>query len=91
MPTSHLLIKGIVQGVFYRATAKKIAEKFNLVGWIRNTPAGDVEAMITGEPEKIEEFINWCWKGPEKATVTDVIITSEIERSFDNFEVIRGR
>ncbi|HUS02645.1 MAG TPA: acylphosphatase [Chitinophagaceae bacterium] len=91
MPTIHLLIKGEVQGVFYRATAKKMAEKLNITGWIKNTKAGDVEAMATGEQQDLDEFINWCKKGPEKAEVEDVIITQEKETSFNDFEVIRGR
>ena len=91
MPTIHLLIKGEVQGVFFRATAKKIADKLNVTGWIKNTENGDVEAIATGSQQQLEEFINWCKKGPEKSEVEDVIITSEKETSFSDFEVIRGR
>ena len=91
MPTIHLLIKGEVQGVFYRATAKKIADKLNVTGWIKNTKAGDVEAIATGSQQQLDEFINWCKKGPEKAKVEDVIVTQEKETSFNDFEVIRGR
>ncbi len=89
MPTMHLLIKGDVQGVFYRATAKKIADKLNLTGWIKNTKEGDVEAMITGKENQLEEFIEWCRNGPEKAGVEDVIVTQEKETSFDDFEIVR--
>lgn len=89
--TIHVLIKGKVQGVFYRATAKKIADNLNLTGWIKNTDEGNVEAMITGTQEQVNEFIGWCKKGPEKANVTDVKVTEEKETSFTEFEVIRGR
>lgn len=91
MPTIHLLIKGKVQGVFYRATAKKIAGKLDLTGWIRNTGEGDVEAMVTGNQDQLDQFISWCKKGPEKAQVTDVTVTPEDESAFKDFEVIRGR
>lgn len=91
MPTIHLLIKGEVQGVFYRATAKKIADKLNLTGWIKNTKDGNVEAIATGDQQQLDEFINWCKTGPENAEVEDVIITQEEETSFNDFEVIRGR
>ena len=91
MPTNHLIIKGEVQGVFFRATAKKIADKLKVTGWIKNTAAGDVEALVTGSQEELNEFINWCKQGPEKAEVADVIVTEENETSFNDFEVIRGR
>lgn len=91
MPTLHLTIKGKVQGVFFRATAKKIAEKLNIRGWIKNTDEGNVEAMISGDEKQIEEFIKWCGQGPEKAKVEDVIVTPEKEITFIDFEVIRGK
>ncbi len=91
MPTIHLLIKGKVQGVFYRATAKKVADKLKLTGWIKNIKDNDVEATITGDEDKLQEFINWCKKGPEKADVEDVIVTQEKETSFNDFEIIRRK
>ena len=91
MATIHLLIKGKVQGVFFRATAKKIADKLNLTGWIKNREDDDVEAMVTGSQQQLEEFINWCKKGPEKAEVEDVIVTQEKETAFNDFEVIRRK
>jgi acylphosphatase len=39
MPTNHIIIKGKVQGVFYRATAKDIARKLDITGWIKNNSA----------------------------------------------------
>ncbi|HEY8689347.1 MAG TPA: acylphosphatase [Chitinophagaceae bacterium] len=89
MPTIHLLVKGNVQGVFYRATAKKVADKLKLTGWIKNTKEGDVEITATGKEEQLNEFIKWCKKGPEKAQVEDVIIRHEPETSFTDFEIIR--
>jgi acylphosphatase len=89
MPTIHLLIKGKVQGVFYRTTAKKIADKLKLTGWIKNTINDDVEATVTGGEEQLQQFINWCKKGPEKAKVEDVITTQETETPFNDFEIVR--
>jgi acylphosphatase len=91
MPTIHLYIKGEVQGVFFRATAKKIADALNITGWIKNTNNGEVEAMVTGSQEQLGEFVKWCKHGPEKAVVEDVDIIDEDETVFDDFVVIRGR
>jgi len=89
MPTIHLLVKGNVQGVFYRATAKKVADKLKLTGWIKNTKEGDVEITATGSEEQLNEFIKWCKKGPDKAEVEVVIIRDEPEKYFTEFEIIR--
>ena len=89
MPTVQLLIKGKVQGVFYRATAKDVAEKLELTGWVKNTKEGDVEAIATGTEEKLQQFINWCRQGPSRAIVTDVQITEKGEENFEGFKVVR--
>ncbi|MDQ6842923.1 MAG: acylphosphatase [Bacteroidota bacterium] len=89
MITAHLDIKGKVQGVFFRGTAKKIAEKYRITGWIKNTVDGNVEAMITGEKSAVEMFIDWCKKGPENAEVDEVEVSYPDEISFKAFTVIR--
>ena len=89
MATVHLLIKGKVQGVFFRASAKEIADKLGVKGWVKNTWDEDVEAMATGNEEAVRKFIEWCWMGPRRAVVEDVIITPAEETFFDDFLVIR--
>lgn len=87
--TVHLLIKGKVQGVFYRASAKDVAEQLCINGWIRNTKEGDVEVMASGDEDRIKEFIEWCKKGPRKADVIKVMITEKEAEIFDGFKIIR--
>lgn len=89
MSTLHLLIKGKVQGVFYRATARDTAEKLGILGWIRNTADGNVEAVVCGPEDRLAEFIHWCKQGPPRARVTDVTITEQPAESFSAFEVRR--
>lgn len=90
MPTVHLLIKGKVQGVFFRATAKDMALALDLKGWVKNTAEGNVEAMATGSENSIHQFIEWCKKGPDKAVVASVNITSVTEKPFEDFRILRG-
>lgn len=89
MPAYHIIIKGRVQGVFYRASAKEIADKAGVKGWIRNTPEGDVEAVVTGTEEEVQQFIQWCKKGPSGAKVTDVIASQQDEILFVDFSIMR--
>ncbi len=89
MPSKHILIKGKVQGVFYRATAKKEAEKMGITGWVRNTSKGDVEIMSSGNEAQLELFIEWCKIGPQRAEVASVLVTHLDEISFQQFEIKR--
>ncbi len=87
MQTVHLLINGKVQGVFYRATAKKMAEKIGITGWIKNTKDNQVEAIVTGDEDKVEKFIKWCRQGPHNAVVTGVVVNEKEAMHFDSFEI----
>jgi acylphosphatase len=89
MPTIHLLITGKVQGVFYRATAKKISHKLNITGWIKNTKDSNVEAIATGNQDQLQEFIKWCEQGPESAKVINVVVTQEEDMHFNDFEIVK--
>ena len=89
MPAFHLLIKGLVQGVFYRAAAKKMADNTGVTGWIKNTREGDVEVFVKGTEEQLQRFISWCREGPTMAKVTDVIVTEQEETEFPDFIIMR--
>ena len=69
-----LRIHGIVQGVFYRTSAVKIAKELNIFGWIKNRADSTVECIVEGEKENLEKFIAWCQIGSSHSKVerTDV-------------------
>lgn len=89
MPTIHLIIKGKVQGVFFRASAKEIAQALDVKGWVKNTPQGDVEMFATGDEDALQQFIEWCKQGPKNAVVASVAVTSAKDESFDDFRILR--
>ena len=90
MPTIHLLIKGKVQGVFYRASAKDVALTLDLKGWIKNTREGHVESIVAGSEKSLQQYIEWCRKGPAKAVVQSINVTSIKDENFHEFRIIRG-
>ncbi len=55
MRTVHVMIHGTVQGVWFRANTEKQALKRDLVGWVRNTVNGEVEAVFQGDDDVVEE------------------------------------
>lgn len=89
LKTLHLLVKGRVQGVFFRATAKEQADLLRLSGWVKNTDAGDVEVLVRGEASAVEDFVKWCEKGPKRAMVESVARTEMETETGDGFEIRR--
>ena len=65
----HVLVKGRVQGVGFRAFVEHEALKRGLEGWVRNCRDGSVEAVIKGDEQKIAEMIEACRRGPFAARV----------------------
>lgn len=84
---AHLVIRGRVQGVWYRASCRDEAERLGLAGWARNRPDGSVEAAGEGPREALEEWIAWCRRGPPSARVTGVEVTWEKPRGESGFQV----
>lgn len=84
----HVIISGKVQGVWYRASTKQMADQIGITGWVRNTSEGNVEAIFEGEKKLINEMIEWCNQGPPLAKVDNVTIKKmENEKNFDSFMI----
>ena len=70
-----LRVTGLVQGVYYRASALQAAAGLGLSGWVRNEADGSVAAVAEGPRAAIEGFVAWCRRGPAGARVEDVEAT----------------
>jgi len=106
MSCFQIKIFGLVQGVFFRYSAKIEAEKLGLVGYAKNLPpegrgdlsGGAVEIVVCSPAEnflqkkvgenKIQEFINWCHRGPALAKIERVEIKEIPLKKFDNFQIL---
>ena len=88
MTTLHLTIQGKVQGVFYRASAKKTALRLGITGWVKNTPDKDVEIMAQGSKEQLLDFVEWCKEGPAGARVDTVKSKRVDDQHFDEFKIL---
>ncbi len=74
---AHVLVSGVVQGVFFRALTKRKAEGLNVKGWVRNLPGGRVEAVFEGEEEAVKALTEFSNHGPRGAVVTSFELTWE--------------
>jgi len=70
-------VRGVVQGVYFRASARDAARACGLVGWVRNLTDGSVEAVARGTPEALAAFERWLRQGPPRARVTAVEIAAD--------------
>ncbi len=68
----HIVVRGRVQGVGYRAFVEREAFSRGLEGWVRNCGDGTVEALFAGEAEVIEMMIASCRRGPYAARVDQI-------------------
>ncbi|TLM98329.1 MAG: acylphosphatase [Actinobacteria bacterium] len=84
---AHVWVEGRVQGVWFRESTRREAERLGLAGWVRNLPDGRVEAVFEGPAEKIGTAVAWCRGGPERAVVTHVEFAAEKPEGLIGFEV----
>jgi len=88
MQRVRILVKGTVQGVFFRSNAKREAESLGLTGYAKNMPDGTVEVIAEGPKEKLDELVEFCKKGPEAAEVSKIDVKFEkASNEFESFEV----
>jgi len=86
----RLRIEGMVQGVFFRASAQEEAGRLGLKGWVRNCPDGSVEVVAEGERKKIDDLVGWCHHGPPGASVNNVQLQwQEYQSEFRDFRIKR--
>jgi acylphosphatase len=84
----HLLIKGLVQGVYFRQTMMETAEKNNVLGWVQNLPDNRVEAILEGDNSNVDAVIEWAHFGPAGAVVDEIKIAEErYVGDFSDFEI----
>jgi acylphosphatase len=76
-----------VQGVFFRDTLRRLAERHGVAGWARNTSDGTVEAVLEGEEPDVETVIDFAREGPEGASVTGVDVEDEEPEGLRGFEI----
>lgn len=82
---ARVVVRGRVQGVFFRAETSDRARSLGLAGWVRNAADGSVEAVFEGERERIESILEWCRRGPALAEVEDLEVTWEPLRGEEGF------
>ena len=85
----HILIRGKVQGVFFRQALKVLAIKNNVYGWVRNLKDNRVEALLEGDSNAVNLIVEWAHHGPANARVDEIKFNNEeFKNKFTTFEVL---
>ncbi|MBL7055787.1 acylphosphatase [Candidatus Woesearchaeota archaeon] len=88
MKRIHLIVHGLVQGVFFRASTIKEAKSLNLVGYAKNLEDGTVEIIAEGSENKLNKLVDFCKNGPEMSRVDKLDIKFETSKNkFKDFEI----
>ena len=86
----NVLVKGKVQGVYFRASTKAVADQLGVKGFVLNQPDGTVYLEAEGDAIALDLLLDFCDEGPAEAEVTGVEVTETTElKHFKNFEVIK--
>lgn len=88
MPRQRVIVYGRVQGVWFRETTRRAAERQGVAGWVRNRPDGSVEAVFEGADEAIARLVELCRLGPPDAVVSRVVVTDERPEGLAGFQIV---
>lgn len=81
----QIRIRGKVQGVFYRASTKTMADELGVKGWVKNEADGSVLIEAEGTKDKLLDLISWCKRGPLHAVVNSVERTEVPLKHYPGF------
>ena len=84
---SRVVVRGQVQGVFFRDTCRRRATERGVAGWVSNRGDGAVEAVFEGEPDAVRALVEWCGEGTRGAEVESVDETREEPEGLSGFDV----
>ena len=85
----NISVKGKVQGVFFRASTKAVADQMGIKGFVKNLKDGSVYIEAEGKSSFLDMFVDWCNEGPDKSVVENVEVTEGEFKNFKNFEVVK--
>jgi acylphosphatase len=81
------IVRGRVQGVFFRDSTRAEAQRRGVAGWVANRRDGAVEAHLEGAADAVERVIDFCGSGPPRARVEALEVTQIAPRGFSSFQV----
>lgn len=85
----NIKVSGLVQGVYFRASARERADALKIAGFVRNEPDGGVYIEAEGEEHRLQAFVQWCRQGPTHAVVEKCDVREGPVKEFSSFAIER--
>lgn len=73
----EVLVTGRVQGVFFRASLRRVAQSHGVAGWVRNEPNGTVRAYLEGDEDALDRVLDWIRRGGPDGARVDRVDTAD--------------
>jgi acylphosphatase len=83
----RVIVRGRVQGVWFRDSTRERARAYGVAGWVRNRPDGAVEAVLEGPTDAVQQVLRFFETGPPRAQVEHVEVLDEPPEGAAGFEV----
>jgi len=83
----RVLVSGLVQNVWFRASTAKQAARLGVHGWVRNLADGRVETVVEGTADAVQQMIDFCSRGPEMARVDRIDVLEETPEDLEGFRI----
>ncbi len=87
MVRSRVVVRGRVQGVFFRDSVRRQAGTRGVSGWVTNRGDGAVEAVFEGDPDAVAALVEFSREGPRGAEVEQIEVTEEQPEGLSGFEI----
>ncbi|MDP2623287.1 MAG: acylphosphatase [Actinomycetota bacterium] len=87
MKADNVVVTGLVQGVGFRWSARRAAERIGVRGWVRNRADGSVELHVEGDEERVAAMLAWLRRGPDGAVIGDLEVADIEPEGMESFEI----
>jgi len=87
----RVVAEGGVQGVGFRWSTARQAERLGVTGWVRNAGGATVEAELEGAPDAVQALVDWMRHGPVGARVDALTVEDTAAQGGSGFEVSASR
>jgi acylphosphatase len=84
----RVIVRGRVQGVFFRDTMRRMAQSRGVAGWARNREDGTLEAAFEGDPGAVDGMVRFAHEGPRGASVERVEVVEEEPERVTGFAIV---
>ena len=90
MKRVRFVARGRVQGVFFRDSVRREAERRGVAGWVRNRGDGAVDGAFEGQGENVDGMVEFCRSGPGESRVESLDVSEEEPEGAQGFEIRSG-